>query len=324
MEKIIAYLKDNLILGIILIAVIAILIILIIAAIIRACIKSKKNKKQIIDVAPTLNQPEQIVREESKTVISSPVKVQEPRAEIIVNDEQTQTPAQKQEVKEIEPKVEPVEIKQETSKTETPKDEQIKNEPKKQAPVKKATQKVDENKKTAEKKASEPKAVEKKVVVSKTLEKKTVETKPSVKKVAETKKDVSKKPEEKATTVEPIKTAYSGKWVISESGTNTDGTPTYCFELRASNGEKLLSSVDYKSLNGAKNGIKTYKTNIEKDNFTIAQNKKGDYFFKLLNGSGNLLSTGETYPNKTNCENAVDSVKRFAATAIIFVDEKDE
>lgn len=138
----------------------------------------------------------------------------------------------------------------------------------------------------------------------------------------EEKKQAPKKPR-KPQSKETLAKIYSGKWVVSVSGQNDDGTPSYSFELRASNGEKLLSSVDYKSVQGAKNGIKTYKSNIEKDNFTVAQNKKGEYYFRLLNGSGHLLSTGEQYLSKSSCENAIDSVKRFAMTAVIVVEEEE-
>lgn len=113
--------------------------------------------------------------------------------------------------------------------------------------------------------------------------------------------------------------AYNGKWVILQDGDNG-----YYFELRASNGEKLLSSINYTSVAGAKNGIKTHKNNIQKDNIIISQNKKGQYFFKLLNGSKQLLCTGETYPSKSGCENAVDSVKRFAESAVIIVQKQDD
>ena len=65
---------------------------------------------------------------------------------------------------------------------------------------------------------------------------------------------------------------YSGKWVILQ---NANGT--YRFELRASNGERLLGSNDYSSVQGAKSGIKTYKSNIEKDNIVIARSKGGSY-----------------------------------------------
>ena len=103
---------------------------------------------------------------------------------------------------------------------------------------------------------------------------------------------------------------------------NEDGR--YYFELRASNGEKLFSSIDYSSVSGAKNGIKTHKTNIQKDHIVISQNKKGQFFFRLLNGSKQLLCTGETYPTKAGCESAVESVKRFAETAIITVAQDNE
>lgn len=120
---------------------------------------------------------------------------------------------------------------------------------------------------------------------------------------------------------EEKKNAYSGKWLICK---NEDDS--YYFELRASNGEKLLASINYTSVSGAKNGIKTHKNNIQKNNIVISQNKKGQYFFKLLNGSKQLLCTGETYPTKTGCESAVESVKRFAETAVITVvkDKNDD
>ena len=123
---------------------------------------------------------------------------------------------------------------------------------------------------------------------------------------------------EKTADEEDKKSVYTGKWVILKNEDNT-----YYFELRASNGEKLLTSIDYTSLSGAKNGIKTHKNNILRDNIVISQNKKKQYFFKLLNGSKQLLCTGETYPTKARCESAVDSVKRFAESAVVTV-KKDE
>lgn len=116
------------------------------------------------------------------------------------------------------------------------------------------------------------------------------------------------------------RTPYSGKWLIFK---RDDGS--FYFELRASNGEKLLGSIDYSSMQGAKAGIRTYKNNIAKDNFTIAQSKTGQFFFKLLSGSRQMLCTGETYSTRSRCENAVESVKRFAETAVVTVAaENDE
>ncbi len=105
-----------------------------------------------------------------------------------------------------------------------------------------------------------------------------------------------------------------GKWVVN-SKSDMSGNSVYYFELFASNGEKLLSSEEYTTYVGAVNGISTHKTNIEKGNFRISLTKRGDYIFKLLSGNGQLLCLGEHYKTKTRCENAVESVKRFAKNA---------
>lgn len=135
-------------------------------------------------------------------------------------------------------------------------------------------------------------------------------------------KTARKKPAAKAEDEEERKKIYSGKWLIFKRGEEDGGS--YYFELRASNGEKLLGSIDYASLQGAKAGIRTYKNNIAKDNFTIAQSKTGLYFFKLLSGSKQMLCTGETYSSRSSCESAVESVKRFADTAVVSVVSENE
>ncbi|MBQ3221822.1 MAG: DUF1508 domain-containing protein [Clostridia bacterium] len=112
---------------------------------------------------------------------------------------------------------------------------------------------------------------------------------------------------------------YKGKWqiyrvVTDEAYTSDD---MYYFELHASNGERLLSSEEYTSYNGALRGIETHKTNILKGNFKITLSKKGDYVFKLLSGKNMLLCMGENYPTKARCERAIESTKRFAESAVI-------
>ena len=115
---------------------------------------------------------------------------------------------------------------------------------------------------------------------------------------------------------------YSGKWVICRV-INADDTDKhqseelYFFELHASNGERLLSSEEYTSYNGALGGIETHKANIAKDNFRITLSKKGDYIFKLMSGKNMLLCMGEHYATKARCESAIESTKRFAKTAVI-------
>ncbi len=114
---------------------------------------------------------------------------------------------------------------------------------------------------------------------------------------------------------------YRGKWVLCKLTTQQEGDNNkeemYFFELRASNGEKLLESQEYTSLSGAKKGIETHLSNIKNDNFKVSLTKKGTYIFKLMNAKGMLLCTGENYTTRAKCESAIESTKRFAETAVL-------
>ena len=113
----------------------------------------------------------------------------------------------------------------------------------------------------------------------------------------------------------------TGKWIIA-SHTGEDGETVYYFELLANNGEKLLSSEEYSSYIGAVNGIETHKKNISAGNFRIVLTKRGDYIYKLLNGNGQLLCLGEHYKTRKRCQNAVESVQRFAFNSPVLTSEK--
>ena len=110
---------------------------------------------------------------------------------------------------------------------------------------------------------------------------------------------------------------YTGKWIINTTGNEEVGV-MYYFELFASNGEKLLTSEEYTTYEGAVNAVATHKANIAKGNFRISITKKGDYLFKLLGGNGQLLCLGEHYKTRSRCESAVESVKRFSQSAPVY------
>ncbi len=132
---------------------------------------------------------------------------------------------------------------------------------------------------------------------------------------------VVKVPVEDDTEIAPLSEGAEGKWIISK-GEGAEGEATYYFELFANNGEKLLSSEDYTTYTGAVNGIQTHKKNIENGNFRISLTKRGDYIYKLLNGNGQLLCLGEHYKTKRLCQNAVESVKRFAMGSPLLTDSE--
>ncbi len=111
---------------------------------------------------------------------------------------------------------------------------------------------------------------------------------------------------------------YTGKWAICRVLTDAAiSEDMYFFELRASNGEKLLSSEEYTTYQGALRGIETLRTNILNGNIKMTITKKGDYLFKVLSGKNMLLCLGENYPTMARCQKAIVSTKRFAETAIL-------
>lgn len=130
---------------------------------------------------------------------------------------------------------------------------------------------------------------------------------------------VVKVPAEDPSEIVPLPDGYNGKWII-DCHISPEGDKVFFFELFANNGERLLSSEEYATYIGAVNGIQTHKVNIKNGNFRVFLTKHGDYIYKLLNGNGQLLCLGEHYKTKRGCENAVESVKRFAMNAPVLAD----
>ena len=124
-------------------------------------------------------------------------------------------------------------------------------------------------------------------------EKKTVEKKTAEKPVAEKKKAV-------------------GKWVIKHKSETE-----YAAYLLASNGEILLTSEIYSSVDGAAQGIETIKKNVALGNFELVQDKAKRYFYKLKSSANRLLCVGEVYSTKQSCVKSVESVRRFAESAVL-------
>ena len=248
-------------------------------------VKASKRRKALQNaVTATVSAPAEIQPAkpvEEPVILPAPDPEPEPEVEVAPEAEPV-TETTSEPVAEPEPVPEPV--VEEVATTET-----AQEEPKAEKPP-----------------VEEPKAVEP-----------TVEKKPATKKTATKAKPAEKeKPVEK--TVEKQK-RYNGKWVVCKLVTEgaEENEEMYFFELRASNGEKLLSSEEYTSYNGALKGIETHKANIAKDNFRITLSKKGDYIFKLLNGKNMLLCTGANYKTRVRCEKAIESTKRFAETAVV-------
>lgn len=320
-QKIIDYLKENVILAVILAAIALILIVIIIVAIVVSVKKSKKKKatqaERLADgtdsqnaAAPVLPETATTVQATEETAAAEQTAEEQPAAEQLSTQETYTAPAEENipapeqdeetaaepVTEESAPAEEVAETPSENESAETAPAEQEEIADVPPAPIEQAP---------ADTQEAAPQA-----------ETENVQTEePAAEKKAETKKRNAAP----AAETDADDKRYAGKWVIRKN----EEMDTYRFELLASNGEKLLSSIDYTSVAGARGGIKTHKANIAKGNFTIAMSKNRQYFFKLLSGSKQILCTGETYKTKTRCESAIESVKRFAETAVVVVDKGD-
>lgn len=297
-HKCIDYLKANKTMAYILIGIVALIVIVVIALIVKSAKRSKAKKQA--KKAPT-----QTVTATQKTVTQTPAPVKP-----------TPTDEEKEKARQAtlaRLEAERLEAEREEAEEKAKAEAQLKAQEKAQKPKATAT-KTAEKKTEVKAETATTTAKPKTTTPKKTVEKKA--EKPAVKATAKTAEKPAVKAEEKKEKA-PAK-AYSGKWSIFRAVTEgADEDEMYFFELRASNGEKLLSSEEYTSYNGVLKGIETHKANIEKGNFRITLSKKGDYIFKLLSGKNTLLCTGANYPTKMRCESAVESTKRFAKTAVI-------
>ena len=319
LQKVIDYFKDNMPLSIILAAIALIVIVLIIVLIVAGVKKSKKKKSAsaaAADSADTDTADTPPSREENETTPVAPKaesddgdtpvsKQAAERQEIAESEPARAEQAENEAVPNVSAQAEPSDGEETAPHDETPASDgetpASDGEEPAPLPAENISERDDEKSVSQDKTAESPAPVQ------------------DVKKPAETapgqdgKKPAAMPPEQDEDK------RYAGKWVIRKN----DETDAYHFELLASNGEKLLSSIDYTSVAGARGGIKTHKANIAKDNFTIATSKSKQYFFKLLSGTKQILCTGETYKTKSRCESAIESVKRFAETAVIVVEKTD-
>ena len=112
--------------------------------------------------------------------------------------------------------------------------------------------------------------------------------------------------------VSDVKKGLRGKWKIetTESG-------NYTAKLYASNGQLMLATEEVALEKSAKNAITAVKKNAAEGNFIIDHDKFGRFYYKLRNVQKSVICIGEAYDTLDSCTSAIESVRRFAATAVI-------
>jgi uncharacterized protein YegP (UPF0339 family) len=92
----------------------------------------------------------------------------------------------------------------------------------------------------------------------------------------------------------------------------------FFFNLKASNGQVILSSEMYESKSAAENGIASVKHNSPEDtHYDRRTAKNGDPYFVLKAANGEEIGRSEMYSSTAAMENGIESVKTNAPDAAI-------
>ena len=90
----------------------------------------------------------------------------------------------------------------------------------------------------------------------------------------------------------------------------------FSFNLKAVNGQVILTSQAYKTKAAAKNGIKSVCTNCKKKtSFEQKVSKKGEPYFVMLASNKQVIGKSQMYASKTSMQNGIESVKKNASKA---------
>lgn len=90
------------------------------------------------------------------------------------------------------------------------------------------------------------------------------------------------------------------------------------FNLVAPNGEIVLTSEQYKSKGGLKNGIKSVKEHAkDAKNFKHLTTKKGEPYFVLRAGNNRVIGRSESYSSDSALKNGIESVMKNAPGAAV-------
>ena len=108
-----------------------------------------------------------------------------------------------------------------------------------------------------------------------------------------------------------VKKGLRGKWKIEQ---NEDGK--YSAKLYASNGQIMLATEEVALEKSAKNAIASVIKNATEGNFIIDNDKFGRYYYKLRNAQKSVICIGSAYDTLESCISAIESVRRFAITAV--------
>ncbi len=122
-----------------------------------------------------------------------------------------------------------------------------------------------------------------------------------------------------------------GKFVIKETKTGVK------FDLKATNGEVIITSEIYSSEAACKNGIESVRKNApiahledqtaegfeaqSHPKFELYKDKAGEFRFRLKARNGEIIAVSEGYTSKSGANNGIESVRKNAPDADVVAAE---
>lgn len=90
----------------------------------------------------------------------------------------------------------------------------------------------------------------------------------------------------------------------------------YLFNLKASNGQIILTSEQYKTKSGALNGIESVRKNaVDEGQFEVKTASSGEPYFVLKAKNHEVIGKSETYSSDSALKNGIQSVMKNAPDA---------
>ena len=98
----------------------------------------------------------------------------------------------------------------------------------------------------------------------------------------------------------------------------SDKNEKFYFNLKAKNGQIILSSQAYESKAGVKNGISSVQENADDESkYERKTASNGKFHFNLKSGNGQIIGSSQMYSSEAGMENGIESVKTNADGASI-------
>ena len=104
-----------------------------------------------------------------------------------------------------------------------------------------------------------------------------------------------------------------GRFVISK---RTNGE--FQFNLKADNGQVIITSEGYAARSGCENGIASVRTHSQSDaNYARQKSTNGKHYFNLKASNGQTIGTSEMYESSSSMETGIASVTKNAPGATV-------